>query len=50
LLAKINAAGVQVNEADKQAFVAASKNIYQEFSKEVPGSKELIDKALALAK
>jgi tripartite ATP-independent transporter DctP family solute receptor len=50
LLAKIKAAGVQVNEADKQAFVAASKNIYQEFSKEVPGSKELIDKALALAK
>jgi tripartite ATP-independent transporter DctP family solute receptor len=50
LLAKIKAAGVQVNEADKAAFVAASKNIYQEFSKEVPGSKELIDKALSLAK
>ena len=50
LLAKIKAAGVQVNEADKSAFVAASKNIYQEFSKEVPGSKELIDKALSLAK
>jgi tripartite ATP-independent transporter DctP family solute receptor len=50
LLAKIKAAGVQVNEADKAAFVAASKNIYQEYSKEVPGSKELIDKALSLAK
>ena len=50
LLAKIKAAGVQVNEADKQAFVAASKNIYDEFSKEVPGSRELIAKALALAK
>ena len=50
LLGKIKAAGVQVNEADKQAFVAASKNIYDEFSKEVPGSKELIAKALALAK
>ncbi|MEO7727103.1 MAG: TRAP transporter substrate-binding protein [Burkholderiales bacterium] len=50
LLAKIKAAGVQVNEADKQAFVAASGAIYQEFSKEVPGSKELIDKALSLAK
>jgi len=50
LLAKIKAAGVQVNEADKQAFVAASKNIYDEFSKEVPGSRELINKALALAK
>jgi TRAP-type transport system periplasmic protein len=50
LLAKIKAAGVQVNEADKAAFVAASKNIYQEYSKEVPGSQELIDKALSLAK
>jgi len=50
LLAKIKAAGVTVNEADKQAFVAASRNIYQEFSKEVKGSKELIDKALSLAK
>jgi len=50
LLAKIKAAGVTVNEPDKQIFVAASKNIYEEFSKEVPGSKELIDKALALGK
>ncbi len=50
LLAKIKAAGVQVNEADKAAFVAASKPIYEEFGKEVKGSKGLIDKALALAK
>ena len=50
LLAKIKAAGVRVNEADKQAFIAASKNIYDEFSKEVPGSRELIAKALSLAK
>jgi len=50
LLAKIKAAGVTVNDADKQAFIAASKNIYDEFSKEVPGSKELIAKALSLAK
>jgi tripartite ATP-independent transporter DctP family solute receptor len=50
LLDKLKAAGMQVNEVDKQAFVLASKNIYEEFSKEVAGSKELIDKALALAK
>ena len=50
LLAKIKAAGVQVNEADKPAFVAASKAVYEEFGKEVKGSKELIDKALSLAK
>jgi tripartite ATP-independent transporter DctP family solute receptor len=50
LLAKIKGAGVQVNEADKSAFVAASKAVYEEFGKEVKGSKELIDQALALAK
>jgi tripartite ATP-independent transporter DctP family solute receptor len=50
LLAKIKAAGVQVNEADKSAFVRASAGVYHEFGIEVKGSKELIDKALALAK
>ena len=50
LLDKIKAAGVKVNEADKPAFVAASKAVYEEYGNEVKGSKELIDKALALAK
>jgi tripartite ATP-independent transporter DctP family solute receptor len=50
LLGKIKSAGVQVNEADKAAFVSASKAVYEEFGKEVKGSKELIDKALALGK
>lgn len=50
LLAKIKAAGVQVNEANKPAFVAASKPVYEEFGQSVKGSKELIDKALSLAK
>jgi len=50
LLDKLKASGMQVNEVDKQAFVAASRNIYEEFSKEVAGSKALIDKALALGK
>ncbi len=50
LLDKIKAAGVKVNEVNKAAFVAASKAVYEEFGKEVKGSKELIDKALALAK
>ena len=50
LLAKIKAAGVQVNEADKGAFVRASAGIYHEFGIEVKGAKELIDKALTLAK
>jgi tripartite ATP-independent transporter DctP family solute receptor len=50
LLQKIKAAGVQVNEVDKAAFVRASKAVYDEFGKEVAGSKELIDKSLSLAK
>jgi tripartite ATP-independent transporter DctP family solute receptor len=50
LLGKIKAAGVQVNEPDKAAFVKASAAVYSEFGQSVKGSKALIDKALALAK
>jgi TRAP-type C4-dicarboxylate transport system substrate-binding protein len=49
LVGKMKAAGVQVNEVDKAAFVKASKPIYDEFGNEVKGAKALIDKALALA-
>jgi tripartite ATP-independent transporter DctP family solute receptor len=50
LLAVIKAAGVTVNQADKAAFVRGSTAIYEEFGREVKGSKELIDQALALGK
>jgi TRAP-type C4-dicarboxylate transport system substrate-binding protein len=50
LLGKFKAAGMQVNTADKDAFIAASKGIYEEYSKEVPSSKEIIDRAIALGK
>jgi tripartite ATP-independent transporter DctP family solute receptor len=50
LIGKMKQSGIQVNEANKPAFVAASKAIYEEFSKEVPAGKQLIDKSLALAK
>jgi len=50
LLGKIKAAGVQVNEPDKAAFVKASAAVYDEFGQSVKGSKALIDKALSLAK
>jgi tripartite ATP-independent transporter DctP family solute receptor len=50
LLAKLKKAGMKVNEADKAAFVKASKPIYAEFAKEVNGGKELIDEAMALRK
>ena len=50
LLGKLKAGGITVNEVDKNAFVAASKDIYTEFSNEVSGGQQLIDKALALSK
>jgi TRAP-type transport system periplasmic protein len=50
LLNKLKQAGMQVNEVDKNAFIAASKSIYDDFGKEVAGAKPLIDKAVALGK
>ena len=50
LLAKLKSAGMQVNTPNKDAFIAASKPVYDEFAKEVPGSKEVIDRAIALGK
>ncbi|HQR97448.1 MULTISPECIES: TRAP transporter substrate-binding protein [unclassified Polaromonas] len=50
LLAKLKQSGIQVNEVDKDAFIAASKAIYEEFGKDVSGAKPLIDKAVALGK
>lgn len=48
LLEKIKAAGVEVNEADKDAFIAASKGVYEEFGKAVPAGAKLVDKAIEL--
>ena len=50
LLAKLKAGGIQVNNPDKNAFVAASKPVYEEFGKEVSGAKALIDRAIALGR
>jgi len=50
LLGIITAAGVKSNTPNKDAFVAASKPVYEEFAKEVAGSKAVIDKAIALGK
>ena len=49
LLAELKAGGMAVNNADKAAFIAASKPIYEEFGTSVPTGKALIDKALGLA-
>ena len=50
LLARLKQSGIQVNEVDKSAFVAASKATYQAFGKEVAGAQALIDKAITLGK
>ncbi len=43
LVAKVAAAGMKVNEADKAAFIAASKPIYTEFAATVKDGQALID-------
>jgi tripartite ATP-independent transporter DctP family solute receptor len=41
---------IQVNEADKDAFIAASDAIYKEFGTQVEGGAGMIEKALSLGK
>lgn len=49
LLDKLTAGGMKVNMADRGAFVAASKPIYDAFSKQVDGGEEMLGKVLQLA-
>ncbi|MGB0087287.1 MAG: TRAP transporter substrate-binding protein [Rhodomicrobiaceae bacterium] len=49
LLGKIKASSIKINQADKQAFIAASKPIYDEFSKTVEGGADLIKAVQDLA-
>jgi tripartite ATP-independent transporter DctP family solute receptor len=48
LLVQLKNGGIQVNNADKAAFIKASKPIYEEFGQTVPTGKKLIDLALSL--
>ncbi len=48
LLKVIQDAGVEVNVADKAAFIEASKPIYEQFAAEVDGGQEMIDTVLGL--
>jgi TRAP-type transport system periplasmic protein len=50
ILEKLKKSGIQVNTANRDAFVAASKAVYDLFDKEVPGGKALVEKTLGLAK
>ena len=49
LLEVIKAAGVEVNNADNDAFIAASTPIYDEFASSVDGGQNLIDTVQGLA-
>jgi len=49
LLTKLRDSGIAVNEADKDAFIAASKPIYDEFAASVPGGADLIQAVQSLA-
>lgn len=46
LLDKLKAGGIQVNVADKDAFIAASKPIYDEFAATVSGGGDLVKAVL----
>lgn len=48
LIDVIRQANTEVNEVDTSTFIEASGAIYEAFSREVPGSQELIDRVLEL--
>ncbi len=50
LLAELRASGMQVNEADREAFIARSSPVYAQFGREIPGGDALITRALALGR
>jgi len=50
LLQKLKDGGIAVNQADKAAFIAASKPIYDEFAATVSGGADLIKTVQGLAK
>ena len=50
LLENLRDGGVKVNEADTDAFIAASKPIYDEFASSVEGGADLISTVQGLAK
>ncbi|WP_417847053.1 TRAP transporter substrate-binding protein [Thalassospira povalilytica] len=49
ILDELNAAGMEVNTANRTAFVEASKPIYAKFATDIDGGQALVDAALATA-
>jgi tripartite ATP-independent transporter DctP family solute receptor len=49
LLEALRGSGIQINEADRDSFLEASRPIYEEFGSTVPGGREMIETAIRLA-
>ncbi len=49
LLDELKADGMEVNTADREAFVAASAPLYEKFAAEVEGGQQMIDDVMGLA-
>lgn len=47
-LQKMRDAGLEINEVDRQAFIDASKPVYDKFIKDVDGGQEMLDKVREL--
>jgi len=47
LVGQMRTAGVEVNQPDPAAFLAASRGVYEEFAQSVPGGQTLVDRAMA---
>ena len=45
LLGQIRAEGVQINEPSREAFLEASRSMYDDFASTVPGGAALIERA-----
>jgi tripartite ATP-independent transporter DctP family solute receptor len=49
LLETLRASGIAINEADRGRFLEAGRRIYEAFGTAVPGGREMVDQAIALA-
>ena len=49
LLESMKSSGMQVNEVNREAFVEASRSIYDTFAGQVPGGAQLVERSLMLA-
>jgi tripartite ATP-independent transporter DctP family solute receptor len=48
IMAELAKSRIQTNESNRESFLDASKAIYEQFSQEVPGARDWIERALAL--